>query len=149
MARLFGRQIVLEASCLALLSGSNTRSCALLVRGPRVARKLLARLFRFVARGVVGFSTIVAADFDAGGRNVLDSATVKGKKKKGALQLHTSTVLCSVTTKGGKKFEVGGEAFPVAFSCLYTLVGSCWKLSKLSKGVDSGGKGSRDDDPRR
>ena len=52
------------------------------------------------------FSAIVGADFDAGGRNVLESAVVKGKKKKGALQLHPATVLCSVTTRGGTEYKV-------------------------------------------
>jgi len=52
-------------------------------------------------------SAIVAADFDAGGCNVLESAVVTGKKKKGALQLHPTTILCSVTTKGGEQYKVG------------------------------------------
>ncbi|CAM9383008.1 unnamed protein product [Ectocarpus sp. 12 AP-2014] len=53
-----------------------------------------------------GDSAIVAVDFDAGGCNVLESATVKGKKKKGALQLHPTTILCNVKTRGGKEYKV-------------------------------------------
>eukprot|EP00752_Nemacystus_decipiens_P016378 g14640.t1 len=53
-----------------------------------------------------GDSAIVAVDFDAGGCNMLESAVVKGKKKKGALQLHPATMLCSVTTRGGKEYKV-------------------------------------------
>lgn len=51
-------------------------------------------------------SAIVAADFNAGGCNILELATVTGKRKKGALKLHPSTVLCSVVTKGGKQYKV-------------------------------------------
>ncbi|CAM9843589.1 unnamed protein product [Ectocarpus sp. 12 AP-2014] len=51
-------------------------------------------------------SAIVAVDFDAGGCNVLESATVTGKKKKGALQLHPTTILCNVKTRGGKEYKV-------------------------------------------
>ncbi|CAN0537222.1 unnamed protein product, partial [Ectocarpus sp. 8 AP-2014] len=47
-----------------------------------------------------------AVDFDAGGCNVLESATVKGKKKKGALQLRPTTILCNVKTRGGKEYKV-------------------------------------------
>eukprot|EP00903_Cladosiphon_okamuranus_P005637 g5603.t1 len=53
-----------------------------------------------------GDRAIVAVDFDAGGCNVLDSALVKGKKKKGALQLLPATILCSVMTRGGKEYKV-------------------------------------------
>lgn len=52
------------------------------------------------------FREIVAVDFDAGGCNVQESAVVKGKKKKGALQLKPTTVLCSVTTRAGKHYKV-------------------------------------------
>lgn len=51
-------------------------------------------------------SEIVSADFDAGGCNVMETTIVKGKKKKGALQLYPTTVLCSVETRGGKKYKV-------------------------------------------
>lgn len=50
---------------------------------------------------------IVAVDFDAGGYNIQESAIVKGKKKKGAMQLQSSTVLCQVTTMSGKLYKVG------------------------------------------
>ncbi|CAM9756763.1 unnamed protein product [Ectocarpus fasciculatus] len=53
-----------------------------------------------------GDSAIVAVDFDAGGCNVLETATVKGKKKKGALHLHPTTILCNVKTRGGKEYKV-------------------------------------------
>ncbi|CAM9126298.1 unnamed protein product [Scytosiphon promiscuus] len=53
-----------------------------------------------------GDSAVVSVDFDAGGCNVLESATVKGKKKKGALQLHPTTVICAVTTRTGKQYKV-------------------------------------------
>ncbi|CAM9256999.1 unnamed protein product [Ectocarpus sp. 4 AP-2014] len=51
-------------------------------------------------------TAIVALDFDAGGCNVLESATVKGKKKKGALQLRPTTILCNAKTRGGKEYKV-------------------------------------------
>ncbi len=38
---------------------------------------------------------------------MLETAVVTGKKKKGALQLHPATVLCSVTTKRGEQYKVG------------------------------------------
>lgn len=51
-------------------------------------------------------SAIVNVDFGAGGCNVMESAVVKGKKKKGAQHLHPTTVLCNVTTKGGHQYKV-------------------------------------------
>lgn len=36
----------------------------------------------------------------------MESAVVKGKKKKGAQHLHPTTVLCNVTTKGGHQYKV-------------------------------------------
>ena len=56
----------------------------------------------------------MAVDFDAGGCNVLESAVVKGKKKKGALQLHPATVLCSITTRGGKEYKARCPRFTAA-----------------------------------
>ncbi|CAN0004652.1 unnamed protein product [Ascophyllum nodosum] len=60
-----------------------------------------------------GGERIVAVDFDAGGCNIQQSEIVKGKKKKGAMQLQSSTVLCSITTNSGKQYKVctgiGGE----------------------------------------
>lgn len=69
----------------------------------------------------------MAADFDAGGQNVFDSATVKGKKKKGALQLQPSTVLCSITTRGGKKFEarLAAKHSPLHLVALEALMRFC------------------------
>ncbi|CAM9936787.1 unnamed protein product [Sphacelaria rigidula] len=58
-----------------------------------------------------GDNEIVSADFDAGGCNVMETTIVKGKKKKGALQLYPTTVLCSVETRRGKKYKISTGTF--------------------------------------
>lgn len=71
---------------------------------------------------------IVTIDFEAGGFNVLETAIVKGKKKKGALQLNPTTILCNVKTRG-KEYKVCTGIFGELLQANKTLLADPGLLS--------------------
>lgn len=77
----------------------------------------------------------MSVDFAAGGNNLAEAAVVTGKKKKGALHLHPTMVLCNVKTRGGEEYNVSAHLEPLPF--LLAL----WMGSRGWRGGRGGGGG--------